>query len=112
MTLLTASQVADELAISRNMVYSLAASGRLPVIRIGGAVRFDPSDVQAFVEACKVPASVKAATRGGTKVPTVRLEDGHAGLLAIFRRAGVTPRTTLSEPVRQGRKPKQRADGN
>lgn len=111
MTLLTAAQVATQLAVSRRMVYDLVGSGTLPVVRIGGALRFDPNDIEAFVAACRVPARTKPATRIGVMVPTTRLEDGHAGLVAMFRRAGVTPRTDPSAPVRQGRRPKARPGG-
>lgn len=111
MTLRTAAEVAQQLRVSTSMVYSLVSSGRLAVIRIGSALRFDPADIEAFLAASKVPARAAAASRAGAAVPTVRLESRHPDLLAIFRRAGVTPCTDLNAQVRQGRKPKARAGG-
>ncbi len=49
-TLLTASEVATRLRVSRAYVYSVAREGRLRCITFGKAVRFDPRDVQAFLD--------------------------------------------------------------
>lgn len=43
--------VADVLNVSRKTVYKLANSGGLPSVKFGGALRFDPADVDAFIEA-------------------------------------------------------------
>lgn len=43
--LLTAGEVAARWSCSVSQVYSLARSGRLPVVRLGGSVRFRPEDV-------------------------------------------------------------------
>jgi len=45
--------VADVLNVSRKTVYKLATSGVLPSVKFGGALRFDPADVDAFIEANK-----------------------------------------------------------
>jgi len=52
--LLLAEDVAGMLSVTRQNVYVLAASGELPSIKLRGArgsVRFDPKDVEAFIEA-------------------------------------------------------------
>jgi excisionase family DNA binding protein len=49
--LLMAEDVAHTLNLTRQHVYVLAASGQLPSIKLRGAVRFDPKDVEAFIEA-------------------------------------------------------------
>ena len=52
--LLLAEDVAHTLNLTRQHVYVLAASGQLPSIKLGGgrgSVRFDPKDVEAFIEA-------------------------------------------------------------
>lgn len=52
--LLVAEDVAHTLNLTRQHVYVLAASGQLPSIKFGGgrgSVRFDPKDVEAFIEA-------------------------------------------------------------
>lgn len=48
--LLTAAEVAELLRVSKNTVYRLARSNRLPWVRIGESVRFRPDDVEGFVE--------------------------------------------------------------
>lgn len=47
--LLRAEEVARQLGLSRQHVYAMAASGELPSIKLRGAVRFDPADVEAFI---------------------------------------------------------------
>ena len=47
--LLTAQGVARMLNLSRQHVYTMAASGELPSIKLKGAVRFDPADVDRFI---------------------------------------------------------------
>jgi excisionase family DNA binding protein len=47
--LLVAKDVAHTLNLTRQHVYVLAASGQLPSIKLRGAVRFDPKDVEAFI---------------------------------------------------------------
>ena len=52
--LLVAGEVAHTLNLTRQHVYVLAASGQLPSIKFKGgrgSVRFDPKDVEAFIEA-------------------------------------------------------------
>lgn len=49
--LLTRQQVADLLAVSPRTVFSLTDRGELPAVRLGGAVRYSPSDIDRFVRA-------------------------------------------------------------
>lgn len=49
--LLRAEEVAKRLGLSRQHVYVMAANGELPSIKLRGAVRFDPKDVEAYIEA-------------------------------------------------------------
>ncbi len=41
--------VAAFLGLSRSWVYQATAAGRLPCVRIGGRVRFDPTAIKAWV---------------------------------------------------------------
>ena len=59
-TALTVSDVAELLNISERQVYKLAASNRIPSFRLGGSVRFDPSDVAAWLRQKIGPSSVRA----------------------------------------------------
>ena len=47
--LLRPDAVAARLGLSRPRIYALATSGELPSIKFGGAVRFDPEDVEKFI---------------------------------------------------------------
>ncbi len=49
--LLSPLQVAERLGVSRSYVYTAAASGELRSIKLGKALRFEPRDVEAFIEA-------------------------------------------------------------
>ena len=47
--LLQAGAVAEMLSLSRQHVYTMAASGELPSIKLRGAVRFEESAVERFI---------------------------------------------------------------
>ena len=47
-TLLSAEQVAQELGLKTKTVYLLSDEKKLPSVKIGGALRFRPSDLDAF----------------------------------------------------------------
>ena len=47
--LLSAAEVGMRWNLSRSRVYALASSGDLPSIKLKGAVRFDPRDVEQFI---------------------------------------------------------------
>lgn len=55
-SLLTSREAATILAISPRLLWSLTASGVLPCVRIGRAVRYDPRDLQGFIERRKKEA--------------------------------------------------------
>jgi excisionase family DNA binding protein len=44
------AEVARRLRMSRSNVYHLAGIGALPSIKFGKAVRFDPADVDRFIQ--------------------------------------------------------------
>ena len=47
--LLSAARVGERLGLSRSHVYTLAAAGELPSIKLRGAVRFEPEDIETFI---------------------------------------------------------------
>jgi len=51
--------VAEFLGVSRSWVYQATAAGRLPCVRIGAALRFDPVAIKAWVRGEKSASSVK-----------------------------------------------------
>jgi len=46
----TAEELAEVLSLSRKHIYKLAKKGRMPSLRIGGAIRFDPHAIAAWLE--------------------------------------------------------------
>lgn len=48
--LLTVYEVADLLGKSREWVYRQADVGNLPVIRVGRSIRFDPTEIAAWLD--------------------------------------------------------------
>jgi excisionase family DNA binding protein len=51
--LLPARDAAAALSISERSLWSLTKAGEIPAIRIGRAVRYDPADLRAWIEARK-----------------------------------------------------------
>ncbi len=73
-TLWTADDVAAYLKVSRSWVYHRAESGKLPHVRVGGLLRFQPSEIRAYVETSssepvrpKVLSSSHRALRSSSK---------------------------------------------
>ena len=48
--LLCADEVGKRLGFSKQQVYALAAAGDLPSIKFGWAVRFEPEDVERYIQ--------------------------------------------------------------
>lgn len=49
-SLLTSVEVAKILSCSPKTVYARANSGQIPSYKMGGSVRFKPSDIEAYIE--------------------------------------------------------------
>ena len=64
--LLTVAAACQHLAISRATLYRLMGEGTIRPVRIGGSVRFRPSDLEAFVDEClSAPDPDAAGPRAG-----------------------------------------------
>jgi hypothetical protein len=50
--------LADFLGVSKSWVYQACAGGRLPCVRVGAALRFDPHVITSWVRGEKVGRSV------------------------------------------------------
>lgn len=61
---LTAEQVAEMMGLSTETLAQWRSQGRgLPYLKIERAVRYDPADVQAYLEGCRVSVSVPKGRR-------------------------------------------------
>ena len=62
--LLTTKEVADMTGLSRETLAQWRSQRRgIPYLKVGGAVRYDPADVQAYLEGCRVSVSVPKERR-------------------------------------------------
>ncbi len=53
--LVTAREAARILSISERTLFTLTKAGEIPVLKIGRAVRYDPRDLQKWIETAKSP---------------------------------------------------------
>jgi excisionase family DNA binding protein len=62
--LLTTEEVADITGLSRETLAQWRSQRRgIPYLKVGRAVRYDPADVQAYLEGCRVSVSVPKERR-------------------------------------------------
>ena len=61
-SLLTVADVARLLRRSVWSIYSDAAAGRFPAIRVGGTIRFRRADVEAWLDANRIKPAAKPRT--------------------------------------------------
>lgn len=94
--MIDAKAVAALLGLSATKVYDLARSGALVSYRFGDAVRFDPADVEAYKQSCRVVVRSPDRCRDPSPSPQLVTTDplgDDADLAAYFRAAGVRPRS-------------------
>lgn len=53
--LLTPTDAADRLGVSPKHLRRLSADGRIPAVQVGRHRRYRPADIDAFLEASRVP---------------------------------------------------------
>jgi excisionase family DNA binding protein len=63
--LVTAREAARMLSLSERTVWGLSKAGELPTVRIGRSVRYDPRDLQAWIERSKQRQALPASAAPG-----------------------------------------------
>jgi excisionase family DNA binding protein len=58
----TSREAAQALSISERTLWSLTHDGKIPCIRIGRSVRYDPADIREWIE-CQKPACKSAESK-------------------------------------------------
>jgi excisionase family DNA binding protein len=53
--LVNVAWVAARLGVTVRMVRRLVSQRRIPHLKVGGHIRFDPADVERFIERCRRP---------------------------------------------------------
>jgi excisionase family DNA binding protein len=82
--LLTTGETAERLSVSPRTVSRLVAAGRLLPVRFCGRLRFDPRDVEAFLERARGRGTADLAAvepAGGPEAREPETSDGESGLL-------------------------------
>ncbi|EFH88806.1 helix-turn-helix domain-containing protein [Ktedonobacter racemifer] len=54
---LTAPQVAAKLGLSRSQIYAMVAERSIPHYKIGGSIRFNPIEIDAWLSESQVPVA-------------------------------------------------------
>lgn len=77
--LLTLAQVAEQLAVSLRTVERLVARGELAVVRVGRQVRVRPQDMDAYLDAARLPTTAerRRATLRALPSPRPALRPGY-----------------------------------
>lgn len=64
----TVKTLAEKLAVTPITIYRLVDQGKLPAVRIGKSIRFDPDAIANFLDAVRVgPEGLKDGNHEGTK---------------------------------------------
>lgn len=95
--MLTVSQVAQRLNVSRRLVYSLAAKCELTSYRFGTALRFDEGDVEAYVEASRTAAPQSQVRLRPSQAIKLCAADPEHELVRYFRDAGIKLRSAPAQ---------------
>lgn len=49
-TLITVKRLAEYLSVSEKAIYEMKSRDQIPYVKIGARLRFDPDEIQAFIE--------------------------------------------------------------
>jgi excisionase family DNA binding protein len=93
---LSVQEAADRLGISKRMMYDLAAPrGPVPCYRIETAVRFDENDVEDYKQSRRCEPVKAPEMRLSQRAVRLKMSspEGESGLMKLFRRDGLTPKT-------------------
>lgn len=60
--LFTVEDLAEAFKVSGMTIYRLANSGEMPSLRIGGSLRFERKDIEAYLRQAKIPKAARKKT--------------------------------------------------
>ncbi len=69
--LLTARQLAELLGFAAGTVVDWAETGKVPALKVGGRLRFRLSEVEAWLETCRVERDVSSRNAPSPSGPSV-----------------------------------------
>ncbi|WP_081482963.1 helix-turn-helix domain-containing protein [Bordetella petrii] len=95
MPVLTPTDLADRLKISRSKARALAApGGPIPCTRIGRLIRFDEADIMEYEQQCR-SITIKCAVDIALSSTKLSTETG-SELQSYFRKLGIKPKQRSS----------------
>ena len=101
-SLLTVKDMATRLQVKDKTVYAWASQGKIPCIKINGAIRFDPGEIEQWLQQCHVPIGPprmpKKTRRKGSATNVDHLIE--SAKRSVYTSHGGNP--TSSEPIRKG----------
>jgi excisionase family DNA binding protein len=66
----TVKTLAEKLAIKPLTIYRMIADGKLPAMKIGRSIRFDPADIDAFLQTIRIkPEGLNETKQKRRKAP-------------------------------------------
>jgi excisionase family DNA binding protein len=66
----TVKTLAEKLSVKPLTIYRLIANGKLPAMKIGRSIRFDPADIDAFLQTVRIkPEGLKDRKQARRKAP-------------------------------------------
>ena len=54
-SLLTVKDMATRLQVKDKTVYAWASQGKIPCVKVNGVIRFDPGEIEQWLQDCHVP---------------------------------------------------------
>ena len=54
-SLMTVKEMAARLQVKEKTIYAWASQGRIPCVKVNGVIRFDPGDIESWLQHCHVP---------------------------------------------------------
>jgi excisionase family DNA binding protein len=77
MNILTVKELSEFLKVSQKTVYQWAELGQIPCLKLNGSLRFDLSDIQAWLKKCKKEAHSGYNAFAKPKVPKKEVKRIH-----------------------------------
>jgi excisionase family DNA binding protein len=68
-TLLTPSEAARVLAVTKTRLYRLVGAGVIPTVRLGRSLRFSPAALEALIRSERVEPRPEATAHKGPQLP-------------------------------------------
>jgi excisionase family DNA binding protein len=86
----TVKDLAARLQVKDKTIYAWVSQGKIPCVKVNGVIRFDPGDIESWLQHCHVPMGpprVRVRTR---RTGSAQARDGVDSLVESAKRAAYT----------------------